>query len=113
MINLASLAKQQSFGRAGLMCLAECITSSACGVGTHSEDETKGPSDVFPDKSQVESPAETGAHDNKTNLLDVLRFIVESSKQHFNPNYRLQGLQSLLLFELVVLSYYCGSFGVT
>ncbi|XP_021892840.1 uncharacterized protein LOC110810851 isoform X1 [Carica papaya] len=96
LINLASLAKQQSFGRAGLMCLAECITSSACGVGTHSEDETKGPSDVFPDKSQVESPAETGAHDNKTNLLDVLRFIVESSKQHFNPNYRLQVCQKLL-----------------
>jgi hypothetical protein len=29
---------------------------------------------------------------DKKELLDIFRYVVESSKQHFNPSYRLQGL---------------------
>lgn len=84
MSNLASAAKQQSFGRAGLMGLAECIASAACGVQMWH-------SDAVHDMVQVASLEESLLHNNKMDFLDVLRFVIESSKQHFNLKYRLRG----------------------
>ncbi|KAK8520784.1 hypothetical protein V6N13_076919 [Hibiscus sabdariffa] len=73
--NLASLAKRISFSRAGLMGLAECIAASAFGACKYSGNRAKS--------------CEFGVVDNDgTELLDVLRYVLESSKQHFNPNYR-------------------------
>lgn len=90
--NLASTAKQQSFGRVGLMALAECIASAACGVGTHDASKAEWCGHAFSEQVQVEfSPEIIPCHD-KSDLLDILRFLIESSKQHFNPNYRLRGL---------------------
>lgn len=67
------------------MSLAECIASAACGLVAHNEGASveKMPVDSFP-----------GSHSSSdgADLLEGLRFIVESSKQHFNPNYRLRGL---------------------
>jgi len=90
--NLASFAKQQSFGRVGLMALAECIASAACGVGEHIANKAEWSGDAFPEKVQEESCPENFPCNDKSDLLDVLRFVIESSKQHFNPNYRLRGL---------------------
>ncbi|KAB2622786.1 tRNA (guanosine(18)-2'-O)-methyltransferase-like [Pyrus ussuriensis x Pyrus communis] len=87
LINLARTAKVQSFGRVGLMCLAECISSAACQVRTDdNESEGLWLEDVIPGMIQTES-----APNDKVVLLDSLRFLIESSKQHFNPNYRLRG----------------------
>lgn len=88
--SLASVAKHQSLGRAGLMGLAEYIASAAFGVGRHNSG-AKCSEDAFPNEVQLESSQEKFS-DDKTALLDVLRFVIESSKQHFNSNYRLRGL---------------------
>lgn len=94
--NLASAAKQQSFSRAGLMGLAECIVSAASRVSTYdNESEAYRDEDAFAGKAQLEFNSENFPQNEKIVLLDALRFIIESSKQHFNPNYRLQGLKSL------------------
>lgn len=87
--DLASAAKLQSLGRVGLMCLAECISSAACQVGKQNNDiDAQRFEDGVADMIQVgNSP-----HNDKIVLLDALRFIIESSKQHYNSNYRLRGL---------------------
>ncbi|XP_039022591.1 uncharacterized protein LOC120155085 isoform X1 [Hibiscus syriacus] len=73
--SLASLAKSISFSRAGLMGLAECIAASAFGARKYSDNKAES--------------CEFGVVDNNgTELLDVLRYVLESSKHHFNPNYR-------------------------
>lgn len=79
---LASVAKQQSFGRAGLMGLAESIASAACGVQKHND--------------CGEEWLENKLSDNGEDFLDVLRFIIECSKQHFNPNYRLRVCEKVM-----------------
>ncbi|RVW50733.1 putative ribonuclease H protein [Vitis vinifera] len=88
--NLASIAKQQSFGRAGLMSLAECIASAA------NDCQTEWCEDAGPNIVQEESASESVSHNDKTVLLDALRFVVECSKQHFNPNYRLRVCERVL-----------------
>lgn len=88
--NLASIAKQQSFGRAGLMSLAECIASAA------NDCQTEWREDAGPNIVQEESASESVSHNDKTVLLDALRFVVECSKQHFNPNYRLRVCERVL-----------------
>ncbi|RZC48081.1 hypothetical protein C5167_041028 [Papaver somniferum] len=81
--SLASLVKRESFGRAGLMALSFCIASSARGSETHDMD-----SSLSADGSSLGN--------DKSLLLDILRLVVESSKQHFNPNYRLQVCEKVL-----------------
>ncbi|GMN30914.1 hypothetical protein TIFTF001_003022 [Ficus carica] len=87
--NLASAARQHSFSRAGLMGLAECIASAAHRVTTHDND---GKAEVGQDAFNSESLLQN----EKIILLDALRFIIESSKQHFNPNYRLRVCEKIL-----------------
>lgn len=69
------------------MGLAECVASAATGIGRliHARKESDGSPSV------VESASEMTNENGKTELLDVLRYVIESSKQHFNPNYRLRG----------------------
>ncbi|XP_043812569.1 uncharacterized protein LOC110629722 isoform X3 [Manihot esculenta] len=90
--SLASIAKHKSFGRAGLMALAECIASAACGVGIQDDKKAEWSEDAFPHEAQLESSSKIFNDIDEADLLDVLRFVIESSKQHFNPNYRLRGL---------------------
>ncbi|KAG5523748.1 hypothetical protein RHGRI_030659 [Rhododendron griersonianum] len=94
--NLASAAKKQSLGRAGLMGLAECIASAACGVKIHCENEVESSKCAPFDLMQVPSATPNSFHCSKADLLDVLRFIIESSKQHFNHNYRLRVCEKVL-----------------
>uniref|UniRef100_A0A2P2MML6 Uncharacterized protein LOC105632355 isoform X3 n=1 Tax=Rhizophora mucronata TaxID=61149 RepID=A0A2P2MML6_RHIMU len=96
LVSLASVAKHQSFGRVGLMSLAECIASAACGVGLYEGNEPERTKDGLPNGVQMESFPEHFPHNGKTCLLDALRFVVESSKQHFNPNYRLRVCEKVL-----------------
>ncbi|QCD81368.1 tRNA guanine-N1--methyltransferase [Vigna unguiculata] len=84
--NLASTAKHQSFGRAGLMGLADCIASVASGIGILNHVSTESFKGTF----SVEFVSEIENQYGKKELLDIFRYVVESSKQHFNPSYRLQ-----------------------
>ncbi|KAJ8763861.1 hypothetical protein K2173_003643 [Erythroxylum novogranatense] len=88
--SLASLAKQISFGRAGLMGLAECIASVACGVRIHSDCELGWDEEQYPVEYVLDQ-------NMNIDLLDALRFVIESSKQHFNRNYRLQVCEKVLV----------------
>nr|POF01631.1 putative methyltransferase tarbp1 [Quercus suber] len=88
--NLASVAKQQSFCRAGLMGLAECIASAACRL----DSEAEWGEDAFLVKLEI--ALESFPQHDKMTLLDVLRFVIESSKQHFNPNYRFRVCEKVL-----------------
>ncbi|XVE57547.1 hypothetical protein DITRI_Ditri04bG0099200 [Diplodiscus trichospermus] len=86
--SLASLAKRKSFSRAGLMGLAECIAASASGLCKYNGNKAKSCEDGRLDKVQHEYALEDFPYDDGTELLDVFRYVLESSKQHFNPNYR-------------------------
>lgn len=88
---LASVAKRQSFGRAGLMCLTKCISSAACGIGQCSDISSV----ILQDKESYPS--------DKVDLLDTFRYIIESCKQHFNPSYRHQVCENILAAAVSVV----------
>lgn len=94
---MASVAKTQSFGRAGLMCLVKCISSAACGDQKHSISENDQENGVSAAGVTEARFAQESSID-KADLLDVFRFVIESSRQHFNPTYRHQGFT--LVFSL-------------
>ncbi|CAL9124432.1 unnamed protein product [Musa textilis] len=80
---LSSVLLSDSFGRAGLMALASCIASAACHSDTHSG--SQGCSDA-----ELKSTQSRFLPCSSADLLDSLGIIIERSKQHFNPNYRLK-----------------------
>lgn len=86
MINLASLAKKQSFGRAGFMALAQCIVSTAYVVGGYGNKEMEHLSGT-----PLEPSSGHLSQDEMSHILDVLKFVAESSRQHFNHKYRTRG----------------------
>lgn len=98
--NVSSLAKQQSFGRAGLMALSECIASVARRIVVGDRCKSECPENGSLDKFQVEHSEEDLPHSDGADILDVLKYVIESCKQHFNPNYRLQGLY---LFKVIIV----------
>lgn len=90
LINLASLAKKQSFGRAGFMALVQCIVSTAYVVGGYGNKEMEHPENRFSETS-LDSSSEHLSQDDMSHILDVLKFVAESSRQHFNHKYRTRG----------------------
>lgn len=78
------------------MGLAECIASAACGGQTCDVSEGESCVNGMMGNSQVESALNGYSYNNKEELLDALRFVMESSRQHFNPNYRLKGILLLI-----------------
>ncbi|PIN08693.1 hypothetical protein CDL12_18734 [Handroanthus impetiginosus] len=95
LVDLSSISKVHSFGRPGLMCLVECIASAACGIRKHNNHEIEQLIDATSDEVIAES-APTSCQNDRVNLLDVLRFVLECSKQHFNPKYRHQVYEKIL-----------------
>lgn len=91
--SLASAVKKDSFGRAGLMTLASCVAS--CTRQTETNDVPCAISGKTATKCDRCVPMEVRSAD----LLDVLWILSETSKQHFNPKYRLKG-STLHLFLL-------------
>ncbi|PRQ18401.1 putative tRNA (guanosine(18)-2'-O)-methyltransferase [Rosa chinensis] len=91
--DLASAAKRQPLGRVGLMCLAECISSAACLVRKNNSEIG---AQFFEDGVHDVIKVGKSPHNDKIVLLDALRFIIESSKQHFNSNYRLRVCEKVL-----------------
>lgn len=69
------------------MSLAECVAAAAVGISTPGKNEMQQGDEV---PSEMKSDTDN-TYNNKPALLDVFKFIIESSKQHFNPNYRLKG----------------------
>uniref|UniRef100_A0A453JB84 Uncharacterized protein n=1 Tax=Aegilops tauschii subsp. strangulata TaxID=200361 RepID=A0A453JB84_AEGTS len=88
--SLASAAKQDSFGRPGLMTLAFCIASCACQSDTHD----------LPCGSAVNELAkcngDTSIAVNTVDFLDALWILSERSKHHFNPKYRLKVCEQVI-----------------
>ncbi|ANM67716.1 tRNA/rRNA methyltransferase (SpoU) family protein [Arabidopsis thaliana] len=95
LINLASLAKKQSFCRAGFMALVQCIVSTAYVVGGYGDKEMGHLEDKFSGTAQ-ESSCGHLSQDDMTHILDVLKFVAESSRQHFNHKYRIRVYQKVL-----------------
>ncbi|XP_051144850.1 uncharacterized protein LOC127260880 isoform X3 [Andrographis paniculata] len=94
LVKLSSVPLRLTLGRVGLMCLAECIASTARGVANRSnhgaEQFLDATVEVLVDSLPNSSP------NDKTELLDALRFVLECSKHHFNPKYRLQVCERIL-----------------
>ncbi|XP_020874905.1 uncharacterized protein LOC9306167 isoform X1 [Arabidopsis lyrata subsp. lyrata] len=95
LINLASLAKKQSFCRAGFMALVQCIVSTAYVVGGYGDKEMGHLEDKFSGTAH-EPSCEHLSQDDMTHILDVLKFVAESSRQHFNHKYRIRVYQKVL-----------------
>uniref|UniRef100_A0A1J3HNC1 tRNA (guanosine(18)-2'-O)-methyltransferase TARBP1 n=1 Tax=Noccaea caerulescens TaxID=107243 RepID=A0A1J3HNC1_NOCCA len=95
LINLASLAKKQSFGRAGFMALIQCIVSTAYVVGGYGDKDTEHLEDRL-SGALHEPSSEHLSQDDMAHLLDVLKFVAESSRQHFNHKYRIRVYQKVL-----------------
>ncbi|KAK3148659.1 hypothetical protein QOZ80_3BG0297780 [Eleusine coracana subsp. coracana] len=88
--SLASAAKQDSFGRAGLMALAFCVASCACQSDTSDAPCVTSEKEV--EKCDGDAPTEVKTVD----LLDVLCILSERTKQHFNPKYRLKVCEQVI-----------------
>ncbi|KAL8088926.1 hypothetical protein AgCh_038625 [Apium graveolens] len=104
--SLASVAKKHSFGRAGLMSLAECIAAAVYGNQTCNSDEIKKCVNDISESTQTRDALEIQSYNDKEELLDVLRFVMESSKQHYNPNYRLKVCEKILHAAASVVSVF-------
>ncbi|KAH9607099.1 hypothetical protein KSS87_005028 [Heliosperma pusillum] len=88
---LASVAKEQSLSRAGLMSLSQCVVSASKSTNvsatqTHIEG-------IFGAREHTAVSAHSAGVNgfpctDKAGLIDSLRFLVENSKQHFNHKFR-------------------------
>ncbi|KAH6767928.1 tRNA/rRNA methyltransferase family protein [Perilla frutescens var. frutescens] len=104
LVDMSSVPKMHSFGRAGLMCLVECIEAAVCGVLKHNNNHEV---THFTDATTDEITGESGPNScqiDRGDLLDVWRFILECSKQHFNPKYRHQVCEKILAAAASVMS---------
>uniref|UniRef100_K4A4R6 tRNA (guanosine(18)-2'-O)-methyltransferase TARBP1 n=1 Tax=Setaria italica TaxID=4555 RepID=K4A4R6_SETIT len=88
--SLASAAKHDSFGRAGLMTLASCVASCTCQSDIN--DVPCATPWKEPSKCDGDVPTEVRSED----LLDALWILSERSKQHFNPKYRLKVCEQVI-----------------
>ncbi|CAI9292192.1 unnamed protein product [Lactuca saligna] len=95
LMDVALLVKNQSFSRAGLMSLAECVAAAADGVRRLNKKEVD---------LELEAADTDTSYNDKAALLDVFRFILDTSKQHFNPNYRLKVCRNILDATISVMS---------
>ncbi|GAB2209657.1 hypothetical protein Droror1_Dr00026878 [Drosera rotundifolia] len=91
--DLASVAKLQSLGRAGLMSLAEIIFSAsmsplACNDVSKSNSKSNGIYFAHEHGAGEMGCPEPSTFKEKEEFMDSLRFVVDSSKQQFNPKYR-------------------------
>ncbi|KAG0553292.1 hypothetical protein BDA96_01G581400 [Sorghum bicolor] len=96
--SLASAAKQDSFGRAGLMTLASCVASC-----TH-QSETNDVPCAISGKAATKCDGCVPTEVRSTDLLDVLWILSERSKQHFNPKYRLKVCEQVIQVATSLIS---------
>lgn len=85
-----------SFGRAGLICLVECIAAAACRDLKSDNHDTDATSNMIIGESVANFCEIDRGH-----VLDVWRFILECSKQHFNTKYRRQGTKLVLSYSSI------------
>ncbi|KAH9305250.1 hypothetical protein KI387_009654, partial [Taxus chinensis] len=106
--HLASVAKYKSLGRAGFMTLVLCVKEASCGDDWIEKEGIFKKSMLLSDTMDRGSsldiyiPQETTSAD----LIEVLRLLVESSKQHFNPKYRSQACDHIMVAALVQVEIY-------
>lgn len=73
------------------MALIQCIVSTAYVVGGYGDKDTEHLEDRL-SGTLHEPSSEHLSQDDMAHLLDVLKFVAESSRQHFNHKYRIRGL---------------------
>jgi len=100
--SLASVAKKESFGRAGLMAYVFCIASAASPSDIHNMRGKHYSVRSFSKVEHVESIQQVWPS-RASDLLDVLGVIIERSKHHFNPKYRLQGMYCFYLNIYIII----------
>ncbi|RLN39238.1 uncharacterized protein C2845_PM01G00170 [Panicum miliaceum] len=88
--SLASAAKHDSFGRAGLMTLASCVASCTC------QSDINDVPCATPGKEASKCDGDVPAEVWSADLLDALWILSERSKQHFNPKYRLKVCEQVI-----------------
>ncbi|XP_028552833.1 uncharacterized protein LOC110107437 isoform X3 [Dendrobium catenatum] len=93
--SLASAARHESFGRAGLMTLAFCISSTSCHSNANERNEKKC-SSANCVVEQFDSTSNNDVHCSAVELLDAFKILISRTKQHYNPNYRLQVCEQIL-----------------
>ncbi|XP_074269533.1 uncharacterized protein LOC141592672 [Silene latifolia] len=87
---LASVAREQSLSRAGLMSLSQCVISASKSTSASAQTHIEG---IFSAREHADVSAHSAGINgfpctDKAGLIDSLRFLVENSKQHFNRNFR-------------------------
>ncbi|CAO2837876.1 unnamed protein product [Amaranthus hypochondriacus] len=99
---LTSVARQHTLGRAGLMSLSACIFAASDSFKfSVAEGHVEGAvcarqcMNTLTDMNGLQSPKSQICAD-KAELIDNLRYLVENSKQHFNPNYRLRVCENVM-----------------
>ncbi|TKV98779.1 hypothetical protein SEVIR_9G583000v4 [Setaria viridis] len=88
--SLASAAKHDSFGRAGLMTLASCVASCTC------QSDINDVPCATPWKEASKCDGDVPTEVRSEDLLDALWILSERSKQHFNPKYRLKVCEQVI-----------------
>lgn len=106
--HLASFVKSQSLGRVGLMALALCIKEAACGddwIEDNGTLKTSTPLSKTTDCNDI--PGRHTLQENTiADLVEVLRLVVENSKQHFNPKYRSQVCEYIIVAASALVVVY-------
>nr|GEX43230.1 tRNA/rRNA methyltransferase (SpoU) family protein [Tanacetum cinerariifolium] len=81
--------------------IAGCVAVAASGISKPAKNEAE----KCDEAPRMKSDTDTTYYNKKAALLDVFRFTIESSKQHFNPNYRLKDFTlGVERFSAVVVS---------
>lgn len=73
------------------MALSECIASVARRIGNDCGMEVERHENPILREVPVTHAAHCALSSEQTDLLDALRYVADSCKQHFNPRYRLEG----------------------
>lgn len=102
--SLASVARHESFGRAGLMTLAFCI-SSTCHSNANERNEKKCRS-ASCEVEQVDSTSNKTVYSSAVELLDALGIVIGRSKHHYNPKYRVQVCEQILKASSLLINIY-------
>lgn len=107
-LHLASCVKCESLGRAGLMTLALCIKEAACGDDWIEDEGTLKESTLLSKTVDCNDIASrhTVQKDIYADLVEVLRIVVENSKQHFNPKYRSQVCEYIIVAASTLVVIY-------
>ncbi|XP_057858897.1 uncharacterized protein LOC131067769 isoform X3 [Cryptomeria japonica] len=108
---MACVVKYESLGRAGLMTLVLCIKEASFGSDSIEDEGILEKFMLLSDTTECFSSHDIDALQESTvDLIEVFRLLVESSKQHFNAQYRSQVCEHIMVAALALVEVYEVSF---